>query len=331
MAGANDSSVGSSSACGVTTTPGSAPIAAATRSWSDLRSVIRLSGSFGRAGLLGEPLRVQRVVERPQRVDHGPRGRHQCAARRLRVQRVVVQIAGHQHVGAAALVDRGPPRRVGAQRQGLVLAEARVQPRCAPPDFPLALVADHVQLAVVGPGPVLRQMPGVAVGDAAGVLGVLRAEDLRVQPDGLQPRPRLVECGPGVGGPVAELGGGRGVAGRQRGEELLGGRFGSVRFRGARGLRASPRPRRPSADWPRVMLLRAKLPLRLMLRIRDPNFAVGAHEIAPLLQTNVRQRRTCQYVDLDEHSPQANSRHDPAAGARTTRRHRREVSGHLRA
>ena len=199
--------------------------------------MIRLSGVLRRAGLLGEPLRVQRVVERPQRVDHGPRGRHQCAAGRLGVQRVVVQVAGHQHVGAAALVDRCPSRRVGAQRQGLVLAEARMQPRCAPPDFPLALVADHVQLSVVGPGPVLRQMPRVAVGDAAGVLGVLRAEDLRVQPAGLQPGPRLVECGPGVGGPVAELGGGRRVTGRQRGEELLGGRFGSVRFRGARAER----------------------------------------------------------------------------------------------
>ena len=76
-----------------------------------------------RAGLLGEPLRVQRVVERPQRVDHGASGRHQRAAGRLRVQRVVVQVAGHQHVGAAALVDRRPPRRVGAQREGLVLAE----------------------------------------------------------------------------------------------------------------------------------------------------------------------------------------------------------------
>jgi hypothetical protein len=46
MSGANESSVGSNSACGVTTTPGSAPIAPATLSWSDWRNVIRSSGVF---------------------------------------------------------------------------------------------------------------------------------------------------------------------------------------------------------------------------------------------------------------------------------------------
>jgi hypothetical protein len=135
--------------------------------------------------LFGEPLRIQRVVERAQRINHGPSCRHQRRASRFRVQRKVIQIAGHQHVGAAALVDRRPPRRVGAQREGLVFAEPWMQPRRAPPNFPLAFVADHVQLPVVGPRPVLRQMPGVAIGDASGVLGVLRAEDLRVEPLGL--------------------------------------------------------------------------------------------------------------------------------------------------
>ena len=123
MSGANESSVGSSSACGVMTTPGRAPIAAGHPVVVGLAQRDQAQRLLRRAGLLGEPLRVQGVVERPQRVDHGPGGRHQRAACRLRVQRVVVQIAGHQHVGAAALVDRRPPRRVGAQRERLVLAE----------------------------------------------------------------------------------------------------------------------------------------------------------------------------------------------------------------
>ena len=184
-----------------------------------------------RARLLGQPLRVHGVVERPQRVDDGRCGRHQFAAGRLGVQRVVVQIAGHQHVAAAALVDRRPRRRVGAQRKRLVLTEFRMQPGRAPADLPAALVADHVQLAVVGPGAVLGQVPGVAVGDAAGVLGVFRAQDLGVQPGGLQPGPRLVERGPGVLGAVAQLRCSGGVTGGQRREEFFCRRFGPIGFR----------------------------------------------------------------------------------------------------
>ena len=205
MAGANVSSVGSSSACAVITTPGSVPIAAATRSWSDWRRVIETQRLLRRAGLLGEELGIQRVVERPQRIDDGPRCRHQRPARRLGVQREVVQIAGHQHVTAAAFVHRGAPGRVRAQRQRLVLAELGVQPGGAPAHLPTALVADQVQLPVVGPGAVLGQVPGVAVGDAAGVLGVLRAQDLRVEVGRLQPRPRVVERLARIGGPVAQF------------------------------------------------------------------------------------------------------------------------------
>ena len=189
------------------------------------------------AGLLGEDLRIDGGVERTQRVGDGHRGRHQATGggpRSLAVQRVVVQIAGHQHVAATAFVDRGPRRRVGPQRECLMLTQVGVQSRCAPTDFPAPLVADHVELSVVGPGSLLGQVPGVAVVHAAGVLGVLRAEDHRVQSRGLQSVPGLVERSPGLRGLVAEVGGGSCVAVRERCEERLRGRFRTVGLRGAR-------------------------------------------------------------------------------------------------
>ena len=185
-----------------------------------------------------------------------------------------------------------------------------MHPGGAPADLPPALVADHVQLPVVGPGAVLRQMPGVAVGDAAGVLGVLRAQDLRVQMGGLQPRPRLVERGPRVGGPVAELGGGRGVTGGQRGEKLLGRRLGSVGFRVCTRS-ATPRspPPRPSRRPIRVIL---KLPLRQMLRIRDLNFAEARTKFT------FCGRNTVESTTLSKNRWITDPRQGPAAGARTT-------------
>ncbi len=237
IAGAKWSSVGSSSACGVMTTPGRLPIAGATLSRSACRSVIRSSGVAEELACSARTLRIDGGVERTQRVGDGHRGRHQATGggpRGLAVQRVVVQVAGHQHVAAAAFVDRGPRRRVGPQRECLMLAQVGVQSRCAPTDFPAPLVADHVELSVVGPGPLLGQMPGVAVVHAAGVLGVLRAEDHRVQSGGLQSGPGLVERGPGLRGLVAEVGGGSGVAVRERCEERLRGRFRTVGLRGAR-------------------------------------------------------------------------------------------------
>ena len=86
MAGAKSSSVGSRSASGVTTTPGRCAMAGATRSLSSLRSVIRSIGLAEAAGLLGQALRVQGVVERVQRIDHRTRRRHQVGAGRLRVE-----------------------------------------------------------------------------------------------------------------------------------------------------------------------------------------------------------------------------------------------------
>ncbi len=187
-----------------------------------------------RAGLLGQPLRVvERVVERVQRVDDRAGRGDQVAAGPGSVQRVVVEVAGSQHVGAADFVHRGTPRRVGPQRERLMLAEAWMQVGGAPPDLPMAFVASHFQLAVVGPGPVLRQMPGVAIAHRADVLGVLRAENLGVQVAGLQPGPRRVERFARVAGVVAELGGRRGVAGGQRSEEPLGRRRGALRPRSA--------------------------------------------------------------------------------------------------
>ena len=70
-----------------------------------------------RTGLLGQPLRVECVVELAQQVGDHPGGRHQIAAGLGGVELVAVEVAGHQHIGAAQLVDRRPPRRVGPQRE----------------------------------------------------------------------------------------------------------------------------------------------------------------------------------------------------------------------
>ena len=190
------------------------------------------------AGLLGQSLRVvERVVERVQRVDHRPGRGDQVGAGPGSVQRVVVEVAGRQHIGAADFVDRGTPWRVGPQRERLMLTKPWMQVGAIPADLPMAFVARHFQFAVVGPCPVLRQMPGVAEADRADVLGVLRAENLGVQVSGLQPGPRRVECFACIAGIVAELGGRRGVAGGQRREEPLG------RRRGAIGTRSASRDR----------------------------------------------------------------------------------------
>ncbi len=195
----------------------------------------QVDGFAGAAGLLGQALRVvDRVVEGVQRVDHRTGGADQKGAGLRSVQCVVVQVAGRQHVGAADFVDRGTLRRVGPQCQCLMLAEAWMQVGTAPADLPMTFVAGHFQLAVVGPHPVLRQVPGVAVADRAGVLGILRSGDLGVQMAGLQPGPRRVERFACVTGVVAEVSRRPGVAGGQRGEELLGRRRGPLLLRSAR-------------------------------------------------------------------------------------------------
>lgn len=63
-------------------------------------------------------------------------------------------------------------------------------------------------------------MPAEAISDRTGVLGVLGAENLRIQVGGLQPRPGRVQRFARLVGVVAELGGGGGVTDGQRGEEL---------------------------------------------------------------------------------------------------------------
>ena len=187
-----------------------------------------------RAGLFGQQLRVvQRVVERVQGVDHRVRRLDQGGPGLRRVQRVVVQVARRQDVAAAQFVHRGAPRRIGPQRERLMLTQPGMQPGGGPADLPVPFVARHLQLAVVAPGPVLGQMPGEAVADRAGVLGVFRAEHLRVQVGGLQPGPGRVERFAGLVGVVAELGGRRGVADGQRAKELLRRRAGTLGPRGA--------------------------------------------------------------------------------------------------
>ena len=61
--------------------------------------------------------------------------------------------------------------------------------------------------------------------------GAFRAQDLGVQPGGLQPGPRLVERRPGVLGAVAQLRCSGGVSGGQRREEFFCRRFGPIGFR----------------------------------------------------------------------------------------------------
>ncbi len=68
-----------------------------------------------RAGLFGQQLRIiERVVEGVQRAHHRVCRAEELAAGLAGVQRVVIQIARHQHIGAADFVHRGAPRRVGS-------------------------------------------------------------------------------------------------------------------------------------------------------------------------------------------------------------------------
>lgn len=178
-----------------------------------------------RTGLLGEQLRVvERVVEGVQGINRGVGGPDQVAAGLDGIQSVVIHVTRHEHVGAAELVDRRPPGRVGAQGKRLVLPQLGMQAGGYPADRPAPLIAGHLQLAVIGPRPILGKVPGEAVDDGARVLGILRAEDLRVQVGRLQTRPRGVERFPGFVGVVAELGRGRGIANGERGEESRGSR-----------------------------------------------------------------------------------------------------------
>ena len=248
------------SACGVITTPGSLPIAGTTLSLSSgCKRDAQIQRLGRRAGLFGQQLRVvERVVERVQGVDHRVCRLDQGGPGLRRVQRVVVQVARRQHIAAAQFVHRGAPRRIGPQRERLMLTQPGMQPGGGPADLPAPLVARHLQLAVVAPGPVLGQMPGEAVVDRAGVLGVFRAEHLRVQVGGLQPGPGRVERFAGFVGVVAELGGRRGVADGQRAKELLRRRAGTLGPRGAarqRDHRDEQRPATTGATDVRVVFV----------------------------------------------------------------------------
>ena len=108
-----------------------------------------------RTGLLGQALGIEGVVEPAQHIGDDAGGGHQRAAGLLGVQREVVAVSGHQHVRAAALVHRGTRWIVGAQGECLVLAQPRVDVGGAPTHLPPSVVPDHVQLALVAPGPVL--------------------------------------------------------------------------------------------------------------------------------------------------------------------------------
>ena len=103
------------------------------------------------------------------------------------------------------LDHRCPSGRVGAKRERLMFPNWGCSPG-RPSDLPLAFVADHLEDAVIGPRPILRQRPGEPIVHAAGVLGVTRAQDLTIQVGGLQTRPGLVECRASVGRPVGKFG-----------------------------------------------------------------------------------------------------------------------------
>ena len=199
----------------------------------------QIQRAVGRAGLFGQPLRVESVVELPQNIGDHPRARHQRASGADRVELVAVQLPGDEHLGATEFVDRGAPGRVGTQLEGLVLTEFGVQRAGAPAHHPLSLVAHQVQHAVIGPGSILGQFPGESVVHTSGVLGVARAENLGVEVARLQSRPCLVERFMGLCRTIAELGGRAGVAATEIGEELLGGRGGTVGAGGARRHRSA--------------------------------------------------------------------------------------------
>ena len=189
-----------------------------------------------------------------------------------------------------------------------MLAEFRVQPGCRPADLPVALVAHHVELAVIGPGSALRQVPGVAIGDGAGVLGELQAEHLCVQRRRLQALPRFVERSPRVLRAVGQLRRTAGIALGQRREELLGGRFGPVGFR-----RAAFR----DADTTTIVS-------RLARRVPDEsNVAIGAN--VKKSRPKSRRRDAETYVSPKVRESRAKTSistprwtNQPAAGARTT-------------
>ncbi len=186
------------------------------------------------AGLLGQSLWVvDRLVEGMQHVDHRPGRADQEGAGLRCVQCVVVQVARRQHIAATDFVHRRPSRRVSPQRERLMLTEARMQVGAAPANLPMTFVTSHFQLPVICPVPVLGQMPGVAIADRTGVLGVLRSQNLGVEVAGLQAGPGRIESFARVAGVVAEIGSRRGVAGSQRGEEFLGRRRGALLLRRA--------------------------------------------------------------------------------------------------
>jgi hypothetical protein len=151
MSGANRSSVGSSSACGddhAGKADGPAPVVVG------LAQRDGLSGSFDEAGLLGEPLRVKVLSNgRSASATAWAVGIHAPPATSR--QRVVVQIAGHQHVSAPrSLTDAR--RGASARSEGLVFPEPRMQPRRSSglprPSSRTMFIARHES------GPVLRQV-----------------------------------------------------------------------------------------------------------------------------------------------------------------------------
>ena len=217
-------------------------MAGATRSLSSLRSVIR---SIGLAEALACSARRcgSRVSSNGRSASTTARAVGiRSAAGRFRVETVVVTDcpAPARRCRRSSLTEA---RLGGSARSArrLMLAEFGVQARCGPTDFPVALVADHVQLTVVGPGPVLRQMPGVAVVDRSGVLGELPTR-APAHPGVVACRPaqaalsavrassgRSVSCAAPVVSPVASLAkncsaAGVGTVGRGRARRQCGGR-----------------------------------------------------------------------------------------------------------
>ena len=193
----------------------------------------QLQRAIGGTGLLGQPLRVEGVVEGAQHVGDDAGGRHQVGAGFRSVELIAEQVARYQHLGSALLVDRGPPRWVGPQFEALVLPQPGMQSTGDPANPPCALIADQVQHTVIGPGAFLGKLPGEAIIHAAGVLGIARTQDLGIQMGGLQARPGFVQGGMRLGRQVAELGCRPGITASEGGEELLSSRRGTIRARGA--------------------------------------------------------------------------------------------------
>ena len=145
----------------------------------------------GRRGF-GDRLTRQRRIEPTENTCETVRGTDDVVALGA-IELHSVDDSRHQDIRARMLVDPRSRRRGCPQRHRLLVTEARMNVRRTPPDGPVAVLASHLQLAVVRPHTVFRKVPLVGVADRRSVTVHLHRRGLGSHRLGLERIPGVTQ------------------------------------------------------------------------------------------------------------------------------------------